>query len=99
MSYELWAMSNCKLKTAHGSKPVAHSKKENYEKDITTYISVIIIGNYFRAEQVCAFKRDFRFDVTSWRMDNNQQLCRQLVGSIEQQSRRRSQRIKIQQLT
>ena len=65
MSYEQLKVENSSFFIAHGSKPVAHSKKENYEKDITTYISVIIISNYFRAEQVCAFKRDFRFDVTS----------------------------------
>ena len=42
MRYELWATSNCKLKTAHGSKPVAHSKKENYEKDITSHIRIVV---------------------------------------------------------
>ena len=49
MSYERWAMSNCKLKTAHGSKPVAHSKKENYEKDIISYNRIIIFNYDFCA--------------------------------------------------
>ena len=49
MSYERWAMSNCKLKTAHGSKPVAHSKKENHEKDFTINNRIIIFNYDFCA--------------------------------------------------
>ena len=70
MRYELWAMSNCKLKTAHGSKPVAHSKKENYEKDIITYNRVIYFGSCFFTEQIYYFKRNFRFDAITNRLDN-----------------------------
>ena len=38
-------MSICKSKTAHGSMLNAHSKKENYEKDITTYIRTDILDD------------------------------------------------------
>ena len=46
MSYGLWAMS-----IAHGSLLAAHSKKKKYEKNITTYISIIVIGNDICAKQ------------------------------------------------
>ena len=67
MSYELWAMSNWMLKVenssfniAHGSKPVAHSKKENHEKDITSHISVNIVDVDICTGKGISFKRDIR---------------------------------------
>ena len=35
---------------AHGSKPVAHSTKENYEKDITSHIRIVVRDVFDSAE-------------------------------------------------
>ena len=49
MSYEQLKVENSSFFIAHGSKPVAHSKKENYEKDFTTYNCIIIFDYDFCA--------------------------------------------------
>ena len=42
MGYEQLKIESLKFFIAHGSKPVAHSKKENHEKDITSHIRIVV---------------------------------------------------------
>jgi hypothetical protein len=73
-------MSICKSKTAHGSKLGAHSKKENYEKDITSHISIIIIGDDICAEQRHIIERDIRLCGDACGLEDNRRQQPELVA-------------------